>query len=199
MKIRPSLVITLMVIHHHCHVNLLVSINCLHKLELLILYIDFHQLLSIPILGQRRKVGMSQKMMMGGLARQGVAIRPATSYLPLPGYLGMMKERPGAGGDRSQVSSRSGSRSGMTGTKKNMAGKSMTSQGVLMTGKKSQEGGARSGGVIGSSVTLSRQSPGSSSSGSSPGKAKDQDCGFKGDRVCSGQFYCRSRSHVLIH
>ena len=58
-------------------------------------------------------------------------------------------------------------------------------------GGRSGTGGGR-GGVVGSSVTLSRQAPGSSEIAGGSGKGSGtslevgQDCGFSGKRVCSG-------------
>ena len=85
MKIRPSLVITFLV-------NFFSRLNIFVKLLII-----FIQLLSIPILGQRRKIGMSQKkMMMGGGVRTGTRVRPTTT-LGLPGYQGRQS---GAGNNK---------------------------------------------------------------------------------------------------
>ena len=134
--------------------------------------------------------------MMGGGARTGTRTRPATT-LGLPGY---QSRQSGAGNKKETVG----------GAKKNKKspGKSVAAnlldvlkgQSPSTIRKKSQEGGGRSGsgggrGVVGSSVTLSRGAPGSSGLGGlgAAGKGKGsgqevgQDCGFSGNRVCSGQ------------
>ena len=134
-------------------------------------------------------------MMMGGGARTGTRIRPATT-LGLPGY---KSRQSGAGNKKETV--------GGANKKKKSPGKSVAAnlldvlkgQSPTTNRKKSQEGGGRSGsgggrgGVIGSSVTLSRGAPGlsglggSGAAGKGSGQEVGQDCGFSGNRVCSGQ------------
>ena len=176
--------------------------------------IIFIQLLSIPILGQRRKIGMSQKkMMMGGGVRTGTRVRPTTT-LGLPGYQGRQS---GAGNNKEITLGAGGLKKKKKGPSKSKADSLLNLLDVrgdirspAVVRKKSQEGGGRlgsggvrsgsaggrsgqgggRGGVIGSSVTLSRQAPGSSGAtgGSGTGTSLDvgQDCGFSGTRVCSG-------------
>ena len=135
-------------------------------------------------------------MMTGGGARTGTRIRPATT-LGLPGY---QSRQSGTGNKKETV--------GGSKKKKKSPGKSVSAtlldvlkgQSPATVRKKSQEGGGRSGsgggrgGVVGSSVTLSRGATGSSGLGGSgaAGKGKrisqevGDDCGFSGNRVCSG-------------
>ena len=160
-------------------------------------------------------------MMGGGLnIRTGAGIRPATT-LGLSRYLGPQsgtgnrKETAVSGAAKKKKKTELAL---LATYQKGLSGKSKSSNSVpalldVRTGqspkpvirKKSQDGGGRPGpgggrsgtgggrgGVVGSSVTLSRQAPGSSEIAGGSGKGSGtslevgQDCGFSGKRVCSG-------------
>ena len=151
-------------------------------------------------------------MMMGGV-RTGTRVRPTTT-LGLPGYQGRQsgagnKEITlGSGGLKKKKKGPGKSKADSLSTLLDVRGdirspavvrkKSQEVGGRSGSGLRSGQGGGRSGqgggrgGVIGSSVTLSRQAPGSSGvtggSGKGTGTSLEvgQDCGFSGTRVCSG-------------
>ena len=133
--------------------------------------------------------------------RAGGRIRPATT-LGLPGY----QSRQSAVDNNKETGPGAAKKKKKKGQGKSKLGSTTTlldvraGQGSSGVRKKNQEGGGRSGtgggrgGVVGSSVTLSRQAPGSSGLGGlgNSGKSKastlevGQDCGFSGNRICSG-------------